>query len=210
MNLLGMLMGTLGSGNSLNALSGKTGLSAAKLTKLISAALPLLLKFLKKNASSADGALSLLTALGGHKQTRSMVDQINDADEEDGAKIINHILGDDKDAVFDQLAKDSDMETADVSKALSNIAPAMMSGLSAATTSASKVDLSDGLDLSDVMGLFGGSAPAQSQSGGLLGGLLGGGGIGGLLGGLFGGKDKNDDKDDDGNDLLGMLTALMK
>ena len=210
MNLLGMLMGTLGSDSSVNALSGKTGLPVEKLAKLVTAALPLILKFLKKNASSADGALSLLTALGGHKQTRSMVDQIQDADEEDGDKIVGHIFGEEKDAVLGELAKDSDLEVEEVSRALSNITPAMMSGLSAATTSASKVDLSDGLDLSDVMGLFGGAAPQPAQSGGLLGGLLGGGGIGGLLGGLFGGKDKQDEKDDDGNDLLGILTSLMK
>ena len=209
MNLLGMLMGTLGSGSSVNALSQKTGLSAAKISKLVMAALPVLLKFLKKNVSSADGALSLLTALGGHKETRSMVDQINEADEEDGLKIVNHILGDEKEAVLGNLAKESELESADVSKVLSNFAPALMSGLSAATTSASKVDLSDGLDLSDVMGMFGGEAPAQS-GGGLLGGLLGGGGgIGGIISGLFGGKDKKDD-DDDSNDLLGMLTSMMK
>ena len=72
-----------------------------------------------------------------------MADQISGADEEDGAKIIRHILGDQSETVVNSLAKDTDLDGADVSKALSNIAPALMSGLSAATTSASKVDLSD-------------------------------------------------------------------
>ena len=106
------------------------------------------------------------------------------------------------------------METADVQKALSNIAPGLMSGLSAATTSASKVDLSDGLDLSDLMGMFGGAAPASSQNnagGGLLGGLLGGSGnpLSGLLGGILGGNEK-EEKQDDGSQLLGLLSNLMK
>ncbi len=210
----------------MDALSGKTGLSAAKLSKLLPIALPLLLKFLTKNASSADGAQSLLGALGGHKETRSMAEQIADADEQDGAKIVKHILGNESASVVGALAKDSDLENADVEKALANIAPAMMSGLSAATTSASKVNLSDGLDLSDLMGMFGGAAPSQSNS--LLGGLLGGGnplsgilgggkanasagGIGSLLGGLFGGgSDGKEEPEDDGSALLGMLTSLMK
>ena len=117
MNLLSMLMGTLGSDNSVDALAKKTGLSSANLSKLLMAAVPLLLKFMTKNASSAGGAQSLLGALGGHKETRSMADQIADADEEDGSKIVRHILGDESDAVVNSLAKDTDLGTADVQKA---------------------------------------------------------------------------------------------
>ncbi len=214
MDLLGMLLGTMTSGSSVDALSKKTGLSTAKLAKLLPMAIPLLMKFLTKNASSADGAASLLGALGGHKNTKSMADQIGGADEEDGQKILNHILGSDSADVFGKLAKESDMETADVQKALSNIAPGLMSGLSAATTSASKVDLSDGLDLSDLMGMFGGAASQASQNNagsGLLGGLLGGSGnpLSGLLGGILGGNQK-EEKQDDGSQLLGLLSNLMK
>ena len=215
MNLLNLLTGSLTSGASVDALAGKTGLSAAKLSGLLKMALPIILKFLKKNAAAEGGAASLLGALGGHKETRSMADQISGADEEDGDKIIRHIFGDETDSVVSSLAKDNEMEDKDVRKALSNIAPAMMSGLSAATSSASKVDLSDGVDLSDLMGMFGGAAPAKeaSPAGGILGGLLGGsgGGIGKVLGGLFGGKEDDQKKDeDDGMELLGMLTSLMK
>ena len=214
MDLLGMLLGTMTSGSSVDALARKTGLSTAKLLKLLPAAIPLLMKFLTKNASSAEGAASLLGALGGHKNTRSMADQFGEADEEDGRKIVGHMLWADSDDVIGKLAKESDMESADVQKALFNIAPGLMSGLSAATTSASKVDLSDGLDLSDLMGLFGGSAPAASQNnagGGLLGGLLGGSGnpLSGLLGGILGGNEK-EEKADDGSQLLGLLSNLMK
>ena len=218
MNLLNMLMGTLGSGSSVEALAKKTGLSAAKLTKLLMSALPVLLKFLTKNASSAGGAQALLGALAGHRETRTMAEQIENADEQDGAKILDHIFGAQKESVVTSLAKDSELDIPDVSKALSNIAPAMMSGLSAATASASKVDLSDGLDLSDVMGMLGGAAKPAASAGGLLGGLLGGGkssgGIGSLIGGLFGGgsaqKAEEEDKDLDRSALLGVLTSLMK
>ena len=136
MNLLNMLMGTLGSGSSVEALAKKTGLSAAKLTKLLMSALPVLLKFLTKNASSAGGAQALLGALAGHRETRTMAEQIENADEQDGAKILDHIFGAQKESVVTSLAKDSELDIPDVSKALSNIAPAMMSGLSAANSPA--------------------------------------------------------------------------
>ena len=201
MDLLNMLMGTLGSGSSVEALAKKTGLSAANLTKLLMNAVPVLLKFLTKNASSAGGAQALLGALAGHRETRTIAEQIEDADEQDGAKILDHIFGAQKESVVSSLAKDSEMDIPDVSKALSNIAPAMMSGLSAATDSASKVDLSDGLDLSDVMGLLGGAAKPAASAGGLLGGLLGGekssGGIGSLVGGLFGGDSARKEEEEE-------------
>ena len=218
-------MGSMTNDSSLNALAGKTGLSGNSLNKLLMAAIPILLKFLTKNAGSAQGAQSLLTALGGHKDTRSMAQQIEAADQEDGEKIISHILGEDQASVVNSLAAETELESSQVSSALASVAPALMSGLSAATTSASKVDLSDGLDLSDLMGMFGGAAPGASSGSGLLGGLLGGGGglggllgggakasgLGGLLGGLFGGNDKKEEDDvPDGADLLGALTALMK
>ena len=97
----------------------------------------------------------------------------------DGAKIIDHILGSGKPADVKELAAQSELEETDVSGLLSNIAPAVMTALSAATKSGkkskkskkAKFDLSDGLDLSDVMALFGGAKPS---AGDLLGGLLGG------------------------------------
>ena len=217
MNLLNMLASTMTSDTSLNALSQKTGGSVEQITKLIQSALPILLKFLTKNASSTAGAQSLLGALSQHTNTRSMDLQIGDADEEDGGKIVRHILGDQSEKVVNALSKETQLNTDQVNRALSDIAPALMSGLSAATNSASKVNLADGLDLSDLMGMFGGAAPAASQSSGLLGGLgnlmggvLGGGsgnaasqGGGGLLGGLLGGGSGNGASQ--GGGLLGGL-----
>ena len=231
MDLLNLLMGSMTNANSIDALAKKTGLGGADLSKLLMKAIPLLMKFLTKNAGSAGGAQSLLTALGGHKDTRSMAAQIENADADDGLKILGHILGNDSDQVVNSLAKETNLNTDQVNIALSNVAPALMSGLSAATTSASKVDLSDGLDLSDLMGMFGGAAGAASNTasaaGGMLDGLLGGSGLGGLLGGgqksssglgglfgsLLGGSDKKEKEEEsvpDGTALLGALTSLLK
>ena len=216
MDLLSLLMGSMTNESTLSALSGKTGASSQSITKLIASALPLLLRFLTINAGSQNGGRALLTALDGHTDTRPMELQIQDADEADGTKILNHIFGNDKDQVYNFLSHQSGMNNNQVNSVLSSIAPAILSGLSAATTSAShQVNLSDGLDLSDLMGMFGGSQP-QQQSGGLLGSLFGGGqqpvqqqSSGGLLGSLFGiGQQPVQQQQQSSGGLLGSLFGI--
>ena len=193
MNLLAILLKTLLSKNTLSALAKKTGLTAAKLKKLIPLALPLLLKYLTSNASSQSGALSLLGALGQHNTARALPEQIAEADVEDGSKILGHIFGKNAESEITALASQSGLSGKEVNTALDSIAPVLLSSLNTAASSAKKkVDLSDGLDLSEVMT------------------LLGGGSGGSLLGGLFGGK-KPSVKDDglNGNALLQSLLQLM-
>ena len=193
MNLLSILLKALLGKSTLSALAKKTGLTPAKLKKLIPLALPLLLKYLTGNAASQSGAMSLLGALAQHNTAKTLEDQIAEADPEDGKKILGHIFGHGADAEIETLAEQSGLSGKEVNSALGNLAPVLLSSLGTATSSAKKkVDLSDGLDLSDVMGLLGGS------------------GGGSLLGGLFGGR-KADEKDDgvNGNALLQSLMQLM-
>ena len=219
MNLLSLLLKSLLTDASVSALAKKTGLNAGSLKKLIPLAIPLLLKFLTKNASSESGALSLLGALSQHTNQKALSDQIDEADTEDGGKIIGHILGDQSDAVAGQLAEQSGMTERDVNSALAGLAPALMSGLSAANqtvSSSPKVDLSDGLDLSDLMGMFAGAQQAQTQSSGgsLLSGLLGGSGsgLGGLFGSLLGSSAQQPEQDNEfnGTQLLSLLSAMRR
>ena len=221
MNLLSLLLKSLLTDASVSALAKKTGLNAGSLKKLIPLAVPLLLKFLTSNASSESGALSLLGALSQHTNKKTLSDQIDEADTEDGGKIIGHILGSQSDAVTGQLARQAGMSERDVSSALAGLAPALMSGLSAATnsiSSAPKVDLSDGFDLSDLMGMFAGAQQAQQvqaqPSGGLLSGLLGGSGSG--LGDLFGSllsssaQQSAQENDFNGTQLLSLLSGMRR
>ena len=87
MNLLGILLKALLSDGALKALAKKTGLSSKQLKKLLPLAVPLLLKMLTKNASEKDGALSLLGALTQHTSKKTMEEQIEEADTEDGGKM---------------------------------------------------------------------------------------------------------------------------
>ncbi len=178
MNLLNVLTNSLLSGSALQALAARTGISEKTLKMILAIAIPLLIKKMTSNASSQAGANSLLGALGQHKNTRDIGTQITEADEEDGAKIVGHILGDEQTDLIQSIAGESGASEQEVTKVLGAISPSILSGLSAATSAASNqqasgVDLSDGLDLGDVMSMFG-AAGGASSGGGLLGSLLGG------------------------------------
>ncbi len=179
MNLLQLLISTLASNDSVNSVAKKTGLSQKLVYKLIMTALPILIRYMTKNVGSQNGALSLLNALTQHNTTRAMSEQIDDVDEEDGDKIIGHILGDDKDMVVKSLAVETGAKTEEVTKTLGSIAPALLSGLAAATMLAAKNKKKPGaqaqplqataaapaaantLDLGDLLTMFAGQNAAQ-------------------------------------------------
>ena len=228
MNLLEMLFSSMNNQNSVNSMSQKTGLSASQVSKLLILALPILLRALTKNASSRDGAKSLSEALGQHTSTDNMALQLQNADEEDGTKILGHILGGNLGNVVGALSQQTGVQQNQVQSLLGLIAPALLSGLSAATNHAQQ---QNSYDMSGLLSLFGGQ-PQQQQSGGLLsqlfgapqqqqqtGGLLsqllGGGQVqqqqqGGFLSQLFGAKPQQQVQQIDGTALLQALLSLMK
>ena len=204
MNLLGILLKAFLSDSAIKALVKKTGLSQKQLKKLLPLAVPLLIKMLTKNASQKDGALSLLGALAQHTNRKRVEEQIEEADSVDGGKIIGHILGKDKDQSLLSLSNQSGLSQQQVSSVLSGIAPALLSGLSLAASGSSghggKVDLSDGLDLGEVLTLLsGGSAAAQPKPQSKPG----------LLGSLFGKKPAKEEQDVSLNGAA-LLQALLQ
>ena len=199
MNLLGILLKALLSEGALRALAKKTGLNSKQLKKVLPLAVPLLLKMLTKNASDKDGALSLLGALGQHTSKKSLPAQIEEADQVDGGKIIGHILGANQNASVQTLANQTGLSNQAVTTALGSLAPALLSSLSsAANTAHGKVDLSDGLDLSDLAALLGGGKVSSNPLS-LFGGLMNG------------GQSRKDAKNNslNGNDLLSSLMSFM-
>ncbi|MBR2667730.1 MAG: DUF937 domain-containing protein [Oscillospiraceae bacterium] len=203
MNLLNLLMNSMTTDSSVNSLTQKTGASSDQMSQLIQLALPLLMKAMTKNASSPAGAQSLLGALNQHTNTNTMAQQMAAADVVDGGKIIGHILGDSSGDVMGQLAAQTGMNQDQVFQALGTMAPAMMSGLSAATGSAAQRNAAP--DPMELMRMFGGQMPAQNQQ-------PVGGGAAGMLGALLGaaGGGSQNQGSFDGSELLGVLTALMK
>ena len=201
MNLLSLLAGTMLSQSSVNSVSGKTGLSSKQIQKLVMLALPILIKYMTQNASSGDGALSLLGALSQHKNNDSMDLQLKDADEKDGAKIIHHILGNKENAVTQDLSAQTGLGTDQIHQVLSILAPGLMSGVS----NAAEANAAEAAQ----------AAAAQKPVSPLSSLLTGGGIFGSLLGG---GKeeapaaaanplDKDGDGRIDGTELLSLLLS---
>ena len=241
MDLLSMLMSSMTSNSSVEALSKKSGGSSKGIKTLLLLAIPLIIRYMTKNAKeSQQGATSLLGALQQHTNTQPMTSQIANADAADGAAILGHVFGNDYGNVVQNLANQSGLTQTQTSSVLSNLAPALMSGLSAATSSVSTqsqnsgFNLADGIDLSDIAALMGGNQkpqqtsatsllgsllggnqkPQQSGVSGMLGSLLGGGqqqsAGAGLLGSLLGGGSSANDNAINGMDLLSALMGARK
>ena len=87
--------------------------------------------------------------------------QLADADADDGDKILNHILGGNYGNVMNQLAGQSGMSEDQVSSVLANIAPALLSGVSAANT---QQQSSGAGSLGSLMSMFGGAAQPQQTA----------------------------------------------
>ena len=191
MNLLQLLLGAMTTQSSVGSVSGKTGLSNKQIQKLMMLAIPLLLKYMTGNAtSSGSGALSLLGALSQHTNKKDMAQQLNDAAEDDGGKIIGHILGNNEKKVEHDLAAQTGLNEAQIKQVLSIMAPALMSGVSeAATASAAS-----------------GKPVAAAAPASPLEALAGS----GIFGALFGGGKKNDSANQKENDGAADGTALLQ
>lgn len=220
MDLLSMLMSSMTDNSSVEALSKKSGGSSKAIKTMLLLAIPLIIRYMTKNAKeSQQGATSLLGALQQHTSTQPMTSQISNADATDGAAILGHVFGNDYNSVVQNLASQSGLTQTQASSVLQNLAPALMSGLSAATSSVSTqsqnsgFNLSDGLDLSDIAALMsGGQKPQQSSATSLLSSLMGGGqtqqqssGLSGMLGSLLGGGQTQQQS----SGLSGMLGGLL-
>ena len=152
----------------------------------VEAAVPTLLAGLHNNAQAPEGAASLESALGQHRD--GLVDGGVDAaqvDTADGEKIVNHVFGGQQDQVANQLAGTAQLGGMGgdlVRKLLPLLAPIVMSYL------ANKV-----LGGRGQAGGGTGAGAGGIDLGGILGGILGGGGgaagggLGDILGGMLGG-----------------------
>lgn len=202
--LLQLLLKSMSQQSSIDAAEKKTGISGVSILTILSYALPILIRFLTKNAGSQAGAQSLLGALNQHTSTKAMPQQILEADEADGQKILGHIFGDSEKQTVNEIASKSKVDPSVVLKVLAILAPVLLSSLqsvTAATANAQQakkpgVDLSDGLDVSDLVAIFQGT----QQSG-----------VSGLLSALLGGKvdTSTPQAATDGTALLGSLLSLM-
>lgn len=177
----------------LDQIAAQLGVDEATAESATRAALPALVEGMQANAQDQERAASLVRAIANHAQPAAGPEQLADVDTDDGAKIVNHVFGDNTDAVVNQLGGlggGSDL----VKKLLPLLAPLLMGFLAKQFGGASKKSAESNLDSAA------GEASADGESGGGIGDLLKG-----SLGGLFG--DKSDDAS--GGDSSGGLGDLL-
>ncbi|WP_278313534.1 DUF937 domain-containing protein [Lolliginicoccus levis] len=156
----------------ISQIAQKLGVDDSTAEGVVKQALPTLLGRLDRNAQDSQGADSLASALDGRDTTLADREiNLDEVDTDDGEKIVDRILGEDKDTAIRALADGADGtgggDESLVAKVLPMIAPIVMAYLA-----------------KQYMGSKGGL-------GGMLGSVLSGqqsqGGLGGVLGGLLGG-----------------------
>ena len=178
MDLKNMLMNSMGSKESVEALAKKSGSSTKEASSFLSSALPTLLQHLTQNASTETGVASLANALTQHTDTSSMAQQIANADTADGSAIVSHILGDDSSNTVNSISAETGIGAGQVTNLLSSIAPALLSGVSVAAGSAlnnkpaQEQQSTGGFDFSSLLGMFGGSGNVNSNTTGSTGTTL--------------------------------------
>ncbi|MBQ3710316.1 MAG: DUF937 domain-containing protein [Bacteroidales bacterium] len=165
---LNSIIGALTANGAVNDMSKQFKINGDQVNSIITAALPTLISAMQKNAATERGASSLSGALASH-----IGDGINLSDDNltDGAKILNHIFGNNSASVCSALGKQTGTNSGKVGAILSAIAPMLLGllGQSQKSTNTSAGDLGGLLG-----SLLGGGSTGKQSSGGLLGGLLGG------------------------------------
>ena len=158
----------------------KLGINEKEAKSAVKAALPTIVAGLTANAGNAEGAAKLEKTLAKHTGKSTKIDDI---DEEDGKKIVNHVFGSKKEAVEEAAAAKSDVTKDIIAKILPIVAPIVLAWLAqkflggdsakTETKSEAEEESSSG-GIGDILGGLASSKEGQEMLGGLLGGLLGG------------------------------------
>ena len=170
------LLGSLASVDSVQSIAQSVGASEGEVQSVITSALPSLLSGAKAQADNADTLESFANALSQHSKadTSDIASFMGKVDVEDGAKILGHLLGSDKEAVTRAASERSALGSNKTALILAMLAPLLLSKLGQQTQASSA-----GAGASMIPGLMSGLLGGGSSAGGaagLLSGLLGGGG----------------------------------
>ena len=163
-----LILSTLLSASSIKGISKTTGTDTDTVTTILSQAVPALLTGANKQATNSKTAKSFAQALTEHAQenTSNVGTFFKNVDLNDGAKIIQHLLGSSTASTTKSISKAADTDTETTASVLSATAPLLMSllGKSAGSNTSS-----------DALGSLIGSLTKNINVTDLLGGLLGSG-----------------------------------
>jgi len=110
----------------IGGIGNQTGTSEKEVTSVVSAAAPVLLGMLHKNASSEEGASGIMGALNKHDG--SILDNLSGFfgsgdSTSDGNGILKHVLGDNRNSVENAISKKTGVDSSKVSSILAMLAP---------------------------------------------------------------------------------------
>jgi len=194
----------------ISGVAGSTNTDENKTSRVLTMALPVLMKVMERNAATTEGAQGLMGALE-RKHDGSILDNlsglfgggVDDNVKTDGAKILGHVLGQRQQGVQKVIGQKAGIDAGSVGEILKVAAPILMGVLG---KEKKQSNISSQNDLGSMLGeMLGGNSVKQEQSfleqildadgdgsvvddvaGMLLGEKNKKGGLGGLLGGLFG------------------------
>ncbi len=191
------LLGAFSQSNYVNSVGSATNSSSADVSNILGAALPSLLAGAQAQSANSNTNAGFLQALTAHSanSTSDLESFVQHTDLEDGAKIVQHLLGDESSDVVKQVAKKAGVSQKEAAKVMSAAAPLLMSLL--------------GQELNNQASAQNSGASTDMVSG-LMSGLLGGGGGASLLGTLLGGGQTTQQNQNSGSGLLGGLLNLLK
>jgi hypothetical protein len=150
--------------------SQQAGISVDDAVKVMGDVLPVLLQGMKGQATNEATQKGFLQALADHSKddTNDLKKFVKNVDTEDGAKIVNHLLGQETEAVAAKAKKKSGIDTKTILKIMAIVAPLLMTKMGSAAKESEKTTkgsigvadvidivggLSDGVDMKDVMKL---------------------------------------------------------
>ena len=180
-------------GSALSGLAGQLGADEGTTKSAITAALPMIISAMAKNASTDDGAAALTNALA-KDHDGSILDNLggflSNTDNGPGAGILKHVFGGKRGMVEAGLSQMSGLDANKAGGLLENLAPLVMGYLG-------RQRQSQGLDASGIAGmLLGAKTQAKQESGGAMD----------LISNIL-------DRDGDGSmldDIGGMLGSFLK
>lgn len=213
---LGSLLTSLLSDNNINSVSGKTDASGPEVASVLAAALPQLLAGANAQAQNQETSQSFHDALNEHAEKDP-----EKVDQDEGEKIIAHLLGSDADDIEMQIAKSTGLSKKKVALVLAAAAPFILKMLSQNTAGQSSSASSTASIIGNLLG--GGNANSGSNVNPLVTAALSAvlasalnnnnsnkPSNTSLLGSLLGGGNSNSNNNNNGGNALGFLMNLLK
>ena len=152
----------------LDQVSGMLGVDGKSAESAIEYVMPMLLQGMQGQMKNEETKYGFMQALNDHSKqdTRDLRKAVKDADVDDGAKIVKHLLGAQEEEVAAKATKKSGLDTKTILKIMAILAPILMSkmGQTAKTETARSSSgdmmkvvggLLDGVDAKDVVNILG-------------------------------------------------------